>query len=488
MLSTRGPRPRAAVRARSVRRPGRAIAAAISITCLVGGPRAVSAQEAPPLPQPLTLEAALAYAADHYPRLRVAVEDVAAAAVGIDVARTAYLPRLEALWQVNRGTVNNITGPLLPQSIVPGISGPPQADASARSVFGSAAGALLSWEPLDFGSRSASVREAEAAVARARAREGLTRLDVQQAVAGAYLDAVAARQAVVVADADVARREVLVRATRALADAQLRPGAEASRAEAERAAAQTRAVQARQAVALADATLTRILGAPDLPAALDATALLTRMPADAEAAVPPAGHPWLNVQQAAIDVAHAHEAVLAVTNRPRVFVQTSAAARGSGAQPDGRLTGGTDGLGFDRVNWAAGVQVVVPNLFDLATTRARRRAAVATTRAETARLDDDRLALTAERRRAEAMLQAARDVARVTPVQLDAARLSETQARARYDAGLAGIAEVADTQALLAAAEFQEAAAHLQVWRAVLAQAMAAGTIESFVARLRSPE
>jgi hypothetical protein len=75
-----------------------------------------------------------------------------------------------------------------------------------------------------------------------RADETLTRLDVENAVARAFLAVVSAQQTVVAADDDVRRRDVLVRTAHTLADNQLRPCAEASRADAERAAAQTRAL------------------------------------------------------------------------------------------------------------------------------------------------------------------------------------------------------------------------------------------------------
>src|SRR5581483_7412484 len=98
-------------------------------------------------------------------------------------------------------------------------------------------GGLASWQPFDFGLRHAGVVSAEAAVARARAGETLTRLDVASAVGAAYLDVLAAQRAVTSAQADLDRREVLRRTVRTLVDNQLRPGAEASRADAERAAA-----------------------------------------------------------------------------------------------------------------------------------------------------------------------------------------------------------------------------------------------------------
>jgi outer membrane protein TolC len=440
------------------------------------------------LPSPLTLDDALRFAADHYPSLRVAVEAITAATANVEVTRTAYLPRLDALWQSNRGTVNNITGPLLPQAVVPPISGPPLATTSASSVWGSAAGMLLTWEPFDLGLRGASVQEAEAAVTRARAGQALTRLQVQQAVGAAYLSVMAARQAAVAAGADVARREVLARTARTLADAQLRPGAEAARAEAERAAAHTRLIQARQTVLVAEALLSRTLGTDLAPTLAEHQALLTRLPADTPAAADTTTHPLLQVQQAAVDLAASRDAVLAASFRPRFLLQGSTSARGSGAGPDGGLEGGTSGLWLDRVNWAAGVQVVFPNLFDVVGIRARRQAATATARAEQARLDEQRLALTAEQRAAEAFVQAAREIARNMPVQLEAARTSEAQARARFEAGLASIVEVADSQALLATAEYQEAASRVDVWRALLGRAVAFDTMDAFIALVRGRE
>jgi outer membrane protein TolC len=462
----------------------RSLQAAVLGGCLACAATAV-AQDAGGTPKTLTLDEALQYAVEHYPSVRAALEEVTAATANVSVARSAYLPRFDAVWQTNRATANNIYGQLLPQSVIPSISGPVLAS-SSESVWGSAVGGLLSWEPVDFGLRSAMTRQAEAGVARARAEEGVTRLAVQHAVAVAYLNVVSARQALTAADADVQRRDVLGRAVHALVDNQLRPGAEASRADAERAAAQTRAIQARQAVTLANSALTRLLGLAEATIDVSAASLVSRVPPASPVPGAVAEHPLVQSAQAAIELARAEEAVLAKTYRPRLFLQSSLSARGSGANPDGVFDGGAGGLGLERVNWAAGLQVVVPNLFDFSSLRARRSAAGAHTRAEAARHDEALLNVAAEERSARAMVEAARDIAQHTPIQLSAARQGEIQARARYDAGLAGMVEMADAQNLLAAAEYQDAAARVDVWRALLAAAVAQGSLQPFIEQLRA--
>ena len=127
-----------------------------------------------------------------------------------------------------------------------------------------------------------------------------------------------------------------------------------------------------------------------------------------------------------------------------------------------------------------------PNLFDFSSLRTRRAAAGATTRAESARYDEAALTVSTQQRIAETTVAAARAIAQHTPVQLAAARQSETQARARYDAGLASIVEVAEAQNLLAQAEYQDAAARVDVWRALLAQAVAGGDVAPFTNLLRA--
>ena len=63
---------------------------------------------------------------------------------------------------------------------------------------------------------------------------------------------------------------------------------------------------------------------------------------------------------------------------------------------------------------------------------------------------------------------------------------SEAQARARYDAGLAGLVEVAEAQNLLAGAEYQNGLARVDVWRSLLARAVAQGNIAAFIELLRT--
>src|SRR5260370_24193094 len=95
------------------------------------------------------------------------------------------------LWQTNRATDNNITGLLLPQSVIAPITGAVTLSPSNQNAWGSAAGLLFSWEPFDLGYPGAKVDAARALRNRAHAEASLTRLHVAVATAHAYLTALA---------------------------------------------------------------------------------------------------------------------------------------------------------------------------------------------------------------------------------------------------------------------------------------------------------
>lgn len=453
---------------------------------VVGLVPAAQGQPAPaPSPaSPLTLERALVYAADHAPAIREAVARADAATADVASARATYLPRLDAMWQASRSTANNVFGQLLPQSVIPAMSGPVLPSASSGSVWGSAAGALLSWEAMDFGQRRAGVQVAEASALERTTAHALTAFDVQTTVAAAFLDAVAASEAVAATEADLTRRELLLQVTSTLVENQLRPGAERSRADAERAAARMRVAQAKQAAMLARIALGRVLGLDDAVPDVDATTLIRATPSVPSRGSQGSEHPALLAAAAAVTVALAQEEAIRHADRPKLLLQSALFARGTGANPDGRLDG--TGLWFERANWASGVQFVLPNLFDGPSLKARRAAAAARTRAEEARAQQARVAVSSTRRVADAMTDAAVEIASNTPALVDAARLGETQARARYDAGLTGLSEVAEAQSLLASAEYQDAVARVGVWRALLASAAAAGDLSPLLAQVRA--
>lgn len=434
-------------------------------------------------PGPLTLARAVESALAQYPSIQVSQEQVSAAAAAIRLARTAYLPRVDALAQVNRATRNNVFGLMLPQSTIPSMSGPVLGTNNFGTAWGSAIGALVTWEPFDFGLRQANVAVAAAARAESQAAVKRTEFEVAAATADACLTLAASRETVRAAQAGVDRSQTLLGSITALVNAELRPGADRSRAEAELAAARTQLIQARQAVEVARATVAQFVGGE--PAAIDLAAprLLELPPAGDPAPLDPAANPVALEQHAVIGQAKAQLAALERSYFPRFALQAAAYARGTGAETSGSILGGLNGLAPSYQNYAVGLTVTFPVL-DLPALEARQAAQAANLRAETARYRQISTDLRAAWNRAVAALDGARQVAANTPVEVAAARAASQQAAARYQSGLGAIDEVAEAQRLLTQSEIDDALARLGVWRALLGIATAAGDIRPFLAEV----
>lgn len=438
---------------------------------------------AQPPPSGLTLAQAVENAVRNYPSIRVSQEQINAAASGIQLARTAYLPRIDAMAQVNRATRNNVFGLLLPQSVIPSISGPVLGTNNFGTAWGSAVGTLVTWEPFDFGLRRAGVDVAGAARAQSEAALKRTQYDVAVATADAYLTFAAARETVRAAQAGVDRAEVVLRTIKALVNAELRPGADASRSEAELAAARTQLFQAQQATEIARATLSQFVALEPAQIAISAPKLLELPPQQNVAPLNTAVNPIALEQNAAVEQARAQLRALERSYFPRFYFQASAYARGTGAETNGAVLGGVNGLAPSVQNYALGFSVTFP-AFDLPAIRAREAVQSATIRAQTARSQQIAVELRAQWNVAVARLDGARKVAANLPVQVAAARAAARQATARYQAGLANIDEVAEAQRLLTQAEIDETLSRLGVWRGLLGIAAAAGDLQPFLAEV----
>ena len=432
----------------------------------------------------LTLEQAVEQAMTRYPAVRASLQQVSAAAAGINLARTSYLPRADFMGQINRATHNNIFGMMMVPSIISPISGPVLRTNSLDNVWGSAVGVLVSWEPFDFGLRQANIGVAQSTRDAANAQVAVTRLQAGTAAADAYLTIAAAQQTAVAAGAGVERAKVLNHSVEALTKNELRPGADASRTRAELALAQTQLIQAEQAVEVARAALGQVLGVAGQTIAIDSGVLL-KLPAEAprsEAAL--AQHPLAVAQNAAIEEVKAREKALGRSYYPRFNLEATSYARGTGVDSSGGTGSAASGLGPNIQNWAVGMNVSFP-AFDLPSIRARKEVEHYRELAESARYDLVLQNLNGEIEKARAALAGARRVAQNTPVQLEAARATEQQAAARYRAGLAAIVEVAEAQRILTQAEIDDALARLSVWRAMLAVAAAEGDLAPYLDEVR---
>ncbi len=466
-----------------MRRPSFALFCALG--SILVAPAATSAQTTEATSSPLTLEQVIATAAANYPTIQAAEAQQRAAHEAIGVAKTAYLPRTDILWQTDRATANNILGLMLPQSTVPSVTGSVLPADVTRSAWNSTGGALVSWQPFDFGARRAKVEVARQGSDAAKQAAVLTQLQVSANAGSAFFDLAAAEQLVVVARANVERYESFAKVVHVLVDNTLRPGADATQADAQLALARNQLIQAETQVAVKRTTLAKYLQSKDGQAEVDPSSLLAAQPLTDLAVATVTSHPFVLEEHALSLQQEAQKRFLDRSYVPVFSTSGVVFGRGAGTSATAPFPGGTAGLAPDTLNWAAGIQMTF-SAFDFFNIRDQRHVQQANVQAEHARMDQAVSDVTTAVQQAQATLSGARKLAANTPIELTAAQASEQQQQARYRSGLATVVDVAAAEGVLAQAEGDDAIARLGVWRAELGLAVAQGDLQPFVQLLES--
>jgi outer membrane protein TolC len=458
----------------------RAIASLVSSALVVGSSGAHGQST---LTEPVKLKAAIALASESFAEARASRAELSASDETLSLAKKAYLPSADLYVQWNRATRNNVFGLLFPSGGVPSISGPVLDEETSEGTFGSVAAALVRWEAFDFGVRAARVREAEALRRGTSANVRLTELAVSLGTMDSFLGVAAADSAVRAAAAAVARMEVFAEAISALVENELRPGADLSLARAELARARSELIRAEGLREGALVSLAEWLGRAGERVEVDPSELLESSPAIEGTQPDEAGaHPLEELGEAERDAAHARRDFAASVYRPKLDLLGAVYGRGTGALVDGSFEGGSEGLWPERSNWAVGLAVRFP-LLDFAA-RQETKVREYLEQAAEARYEYAIDRVVSEIGRARIHLDAARKIAQNTPPELEAARALQVQSRARYDAGLAEMLEVAEAERILRRAETEDALARLDVWRARFEVAAADGDLAPVLSEL----
>lgn len=431
------------------------------------------------LPQSLTLISALEQARRHYPTITGANFKAEAAREGITQAKTAYLPRVDFILDENYGTANNITGFLAPQNIVPNISGLVRSSNHFQGGFGFTSGTLVSWEPFDFGLRKAHVNMARSATDQAKAQVALTQLEVEGRAADAFLSVLAAQQVVKAAGAKVERLRIFAETVRILADKEIKAKTDEYLAEAELIRSKDELIAAEQNYKIAQAGLIRWTGLRSESVEAIPGGLLKEVPANYFSVADLRNHPQAVAQKATVELVRAHKVAIDRTYAPRFYLRVPVYARGSSFNPDLSINY-RHGYYPTTLNYAVSALMIFPAM-DIFQLRAQKRAEQKLEQSEQSRYDEILLTLKEQDVRAKAMIEGATQIAANAPLKVKAAQEAANSARIRYRYQMASVNDVALDEQLLTQSQVEYATAQLQVWRALLASALARGDLKPFI-------
>ena len=428
----------------------------------------------------IPLGEAVQKAAINYPALKAKALQVEALKKNIQVVTNTGLPSLDASYQVNYATYNNITGMAYPTYLVP-ISGPPSKDNNLAGVFGSATGLLLNWQPFTFGQRESQTAFAKAGVTQANSDLANEILQHKVRVANAYLDALGAKELLQIFRENLSRSQANLALVQNLVANGLRPGVDSALFAGEVSKATAELLNHQRNYEQALLNLSQLMGVTDNITISDSS-YSYRLPVNGIVA-DSLQHPLLAFYQSAIDLDLAKRKTIEKTTLPGLGFWGTTYARGSGIQYDGTVKS-LDGLGLQRVNYGLGIQLSVPLLQSMKIKPQLQQQDIQA-RADKEKLNELSLQLNRQMRIADTTLRYALEIVKQNPALLRSAAFAYTTMVSRYNAGLANYTDIVQAQYNLIKAEDDDKTNHIAVWKAFLYKAAVAGDIDLFLKQVK---
>jgi outer membrane protein len=421
----------------------------------------------------------LKIAEQNYPLLKAKGYEVRAGKDLVSLAKSATVPTLDAAYQLNYATYNNITGMATAQGFVP-ISGPPSADNVYQGVYGTAGGLLMNWDVLTFGQRKSKIESAKAYQANREADEKQEIFHHQIRTANAWLDVLMSDELIEVYSKNLERAEENVRIVKSLVRSGLRPGVDTALFNAEVSRAKIDLLNYKNLKEQQVQLLSELLGGIEHTFSPD-TSFFDRLP-DVSTENSVQNHPMIGLSKSRVQIHQFERTQLQRTLNPKLSFWGTAYARGSGIRHDG-FVNAEDGFSFSRYNYGAGLVLSMP-LLQFTRVRHQVHAQESLIKAEEEKLNLTRLQLEKQNQVANVTLRNALQIANESPVYYESAQYSYRALQSRYNSGLVNYTDLIQAQYMVVKSEAGLKKSYIEAWKALLYKAAVQGDINLFLDKL----
>jgi len=433
----------------------------------------------------LTLVGAVQLAEKYYPKVLQERSLLEASRRSVTLQKVReYNPTSMLSYQTLGASHNRLTQTLFSTSVLPTTPGPGPENVTMKGNAFSGAGFIIDWAPIDFGLHKAMIGRAKADYSLSNATYGVTLLDVSVQAALSFLDALVMHEQVAVAEANVERFAEFSKVVHAQVNAGLQPGADASLADAQLANAKNDLIRARYNDELARAALAYAVGRGGEIIDVEPGGIVkvTEPAAPQQTAPYFENHPLALQGKAVISIRQADKKVLDKEYYPKFRWLGGVNLRGTTFMTN---RGDVEAPGVSGVfpvipNWNVGMMIDLP-FFEIIRIKAQKKVVLEQIKAANFAYDLVLQGLRRDDVQARASVRAAIALAANMPIQVEAASLAARQAQARYQAGLATVAQVAEANQILADSRVKEAVANVGVWRALLSVANVHGDLQPFL-------
>ena len=391
----------------------------------------------------------------------------------------AKRPKLDAAYQANLATYNNLTGMFLPGQILP-VSGPPTINNFFDPVMGSAASLLLSWQPYTFGqdTRQKKIYAATAEIKKAEADNEL--FQYQLYALNAYLDWQMAGEMMVFYQKNLIRTLELSEQVNALTSRGLQPAVDSAMVLSEISRLKIEVLNVQKIQENYRIILTYVCGTD--PTLEETTFFFDKLPTALFPETNKPIHPLLQLANNQIIAGEAQVDLIKNQIKPKIQLWGTTYARGSGIDPQGE-TEFIKGLGLQRFNYGFGAQISYPLLrgAEIKTETKRQSLLVL---AQKEQLNHQRQHMSEQQQLARHALESALKTTQEIPHQKHANEYVLQALTGRYKNGLVNFSEVLHAQYNLIKTESDLNKAHWEAWKALLLLAATSGNLDIFLNQL----
>jgi outer membrane protein TolC len=416
----------------------------------------------------------------HLPLLLQKQALVESAQAGVTEAKHAFLPQLNAVEELSVGSANDVTGPFLP---VPGILHPIAGSINAASNYQAVTGNMASlygqYDLVTFGLKDARVADARAVVGLTQADLAKERYLVGWDIARLYFNILRDRYQLTVDEEDVRRYDSMYTISRALTGSGVNPGVDSSLARAGLSRTRVRYNEALGELRRMQDQLAYLTGINEPGIAMDTSTAVPTLALPQENANPLLDYFAKQKQQY-----DAEKQLAAKSFLPRVVLGGGGWARGSSIQYSNVYESASEGLGYQRLNYLAGVGVTY-DLFNGVHRRDRLNVLNGQVQAADYAMQQQQLSLHNQQVQADESIRTARANLDELPAQLQAATDAYQQKLAQYKAGIINLVDL-----LTAAFELTQAqTGYIQTlnewYTASLDKAAATGNLDLFIQTIK---
>ncbi len=429
------------------------------------------------------LESLLGLAETNYPVIAARQAEAEAARVNVTLERNSLLPSLDAAYQANYSTYNNITGMSFPGMLMP-ISGPPTAENFNDPVPGSAVSLNFKWTPLTFGQRAASVEYNRKLYEKQLAGLEDEKLRLKFKVAFLYLELASTKELIKAFQKNIERNEFNLKQVSSLVSAGIRPAVDSLKFKGELSKARTDLYKMEnlfenQKQELQELLISKVVQDIELN-----DFFVLNLPVEPGANSGASENPALKMAQFELEANQARLRQISRSWAPKLEFLGTTFARGSGISYDGTVNK-ADGWSFSRYNYGVGLQLVFP-ILDITVVKLKTNRQKSLTSSSESYFLQTQIALSSQEIIALNDLNTSLLVANEVPVEYEASESAFHSLQTRYNSGLIDYSELIQAQYDLLHAEASLRNAYISSWKSLLKLAVIRGDVDIFLNQIQN--